>query len=328
MKNNNKNHILRNIVLTILIIIVPWILNIILLLFHEQIIEKIYNCTFNQGIITFAPINNYCSSNATHAKYVLQFIIDITMYSINVILPIIIIWLFKKSKEYWAFYILPVIKLIYSLFVLLIFAITIFENIKDNGKFSVDNIYAPFVEVKKPIIYIYPEEKMDLNIKLVNKELITHSYPKYKDLWNINVDTNGNIYDYDTKRNYYALYWEGKRNNNVSFDEGFVVKGEDTIKFLEEKLNILGLNEKEINEFIIYWLPQMENNKYNIIRFKTKAEIENYMPLEFSKTPYTLIRVYMDFKSSNKKIKIKEQILEKVTRKGFTIVEWGGSKIK
>ena len=159
MKNNNKNHILRNIVLTILIIIVPWILNIILLLFHEQIIEKIYNCTFNQGIITFAPINNYCSSNATHAKYVLQFIIDITMYSINVILPIIIIWLFKKSKEYWAFYILPVIKLIYSLFVLLIFAITIFENIKDNGKFSVDNIYAPFFEVKKPIIYIYPEEQ-------------------------------------------------------------------------------------------------------------------------------------------------------------------------
>ena len=146
--------------------------------------------------------------------------------------------------------------------------------------------------------------------------------------WNVSVDSNGNIYDYKTKRNYYALYWEGKGNDNVSFDEGFVVKGEDTTKFLEEKLEILGLNEKEINEFIIYWLPQMENNKYNIIRFKTKEEIENYMPLEISKKPDTLIRVYMDFKPLNKKISVKMQKLEKVNRKGFTIVEWGGSIIK
>ena len=180
----------------------------------------------------------------------------------------------------------------------------------------------------KPIMYVYPEEEMNLKIKLVNDNLITHSYPKYKGEWNVSVNPNGNIYDYKTNRNYYALYWEGSNHNVYVHEDGFVIKGEDTYKFLEEKLEILGLNEKEINEFIIYWLPKMENNKYNYIRFETMDEINDYMPLEISKKPDTLIRVYMDFKPLNKKIKVKMQKLEKVNRKGFTIVEWGGSIIK
>lgn len=52
------------------------------------------------------------------------------------------------------------------------------------------------------------------------------------------------------------------------------------------------------------------------------------MPLEFSEKPDTLIRVIMDFKPLNKKINVKEQKLERMQRKGFTIVEWGGREIK
>ena len=43
----------------------------------------------------------------------------------------------------------------------------------------------------------------------------------------------------------------------------------------EEKLAILGLNEREAEEFIIYWLPKLESNKYNYIRFATEEEIRN-----------------------------------------------------
>ena len=42
--------------------------------------------------------------------------------------------------------------------------------------------------------------------------------------------------------------------------EGFCVKGEDTAAFLEDALSKLGLNRKEANEFIVYWLPLMEQN--------------------------------------------------------------------
>lgn len=180
----------------------------------------------------------------------------------------------------------------------------------------------------KPIIYIYPTKKIDLEVKLLNDKVLTSTYPKYSGYWNITVDINGNIYDKKTNRNYYALYWEGIDNTKPNMTEGFVIKGEDTISFLEEKLEYLGLNEREINEFIVYWLPRMENNKYNFIRFKTIEEINKYMPLEFSKDPDTLIRVLMDFKPLNKEIKVKEQKLIKQERKGFTIVEWGGREVK
>lgn len=111
-------------------------------------------------------------------------------------------------------------------------------------------------------------------------------------------------------------------------NEGFVVKGGQTVTFLENKLSYLGLNDKEINEFIVYWLNKMEDNNYNFIRFRTMEEINEYMPLEFSQKPDTLIRVIMDFKPLTEKLDVKEQKLEKVERKGFTIVEWGGREIK
>lgn len=180
----------------------------------------------------------------------------------------------------------------------------------------------------KPIMYIYPTEEMDLTVKLKNNKLLTHTYPKYNDAWNIHVKTNGEIYDYNTNRSYYALYWEATDNTKINTNEGFVVEGKNTIKFLEDKLEYLGLNKMEINEFIVYWIDKLENNKYNYIRFRNTKEVNNYMPLEFSKKPDTLIRIIMDYKPLKEKINVKEQVLEKNTRNGFTVVEWGGRKIK
>lgn len=175
----------------------------------------------------------------------------------------------------------------------------------------------------KPIIYIYPEEDIDLTIKLGNEKDLLYTYPKYKNSWNVRVSKDGNIYDYNTKRNYYGLYWEGIDNYKLNMNEGFVVKGKDSVKFLEEKLEILGLNEYEINEFIIYWIDKLEKNNYNFISFRNEKDIN--MLLEFSKKPDTLIRVMMDFKALEKPIEVKEQRLTKVERTGYTIVEWGGT---
>jgi hypothetical protein len=110
--------------------------------------------------------------------------------------------------------------------------------------------------------------------------------------------------------------------------EGFVIKGEDTIAFLEEKLAMLGLSEREANEFIIYWLPKLEDNKYNFIRFETMEEINDNMPLDITPAPDTIIRVMMEFKGLNNKIDVKEQKIETPQRNGFVVVEWGGTEIK
>lgn len=183
----------------------------------------------------------------------------------------------------------------------------------------------------KPIIYLYPENEIQINVKLGYPELATCVYPEYdlKSGWNVLAKPNGDLIDFNTNRNLYALYYESKNKKEYNVtDEGFVVKREDTVKFLEEKLAILGLNDREAEEFIIYWLPKLQENEYNYIRFASMDEINENMPLEFSQQPDTLIRILMTYKGLNAPIQVKEQNLEKIERKGFTAVEWGGSEIK
>ena len=181
---------------------------------------------------------------------------------------------------------------------------------------------------KKPIIYLYPEEQTEVTVTLGKPDNVTCSYPKYDDGWTVLANPDGKLIDKDTNRELYSLYWEGEYTNPIPMDEGFVVKGEDSSKFLEEKLAILGLNEREAEEFIIYWLPQLEENEYNFIRFASVEEIDESMPLEFSVKPDTVIRVLMQFKEVDKDYKVKEQKLETPERKGFVVVEWGGTEIK
>ncbi len=182
---------------------------------------------------------------------------------------------------------------------------------------------------EKPIIYLYPEKETEVSVKVGYPEKLTVTYPEYENGWNVIAKPNGDLKDIKTGRNLYSLYWEGKNTSAKETNEGFLVKGEDTAKFLEEKLAILGLTEREAEEFIVYWLPQMQNNKYNFIRFETKEEIDENMPLNITPTPNTVIRVLMEFKPLDNKIEIKEQSLPKTpVREGFTVVEWGGTKIK
>lgn len=180
----------------------------------------------------------------------------------------------------------------------------------------------------KPIIYLYPTNEENVTVKLGNSNYLTHTYPKYNNSWNVYAYPDGKLIDNNTGRELYGLYWEGNNHYSKVTDEGFVVKGEDTSKFLEDKLSILGLTEREADEFIIYWLPILEENNYNYIRFETIDEINSYMPLDINPKPDSVIRVLMDYKPLNKKINVKEQILETPERNGFTVVEWGGSLIK
>lgn len=181
---------------------------------------------------------------------------------------------------------------------------------------------------EKPIIYLYPENETNVTVKLGNEKILTSTYPKYEDKWMVTAYPNGNLVDLKTGRNLYSLYWEGKNYNSTVTDEGFIVNGSDTISFLEEKLKALGLNERESEEFIIYWLPRMEHNKYNYIRFASIDEINSIMPLYVDPNPDTIIRVLMVFKPLNQKINVKEQKFTTPERKGFTLVEWGGTEIK
>lgn len=182
--------------------------------------------------------------------------------------------------------------------------------------------------IYKPLIYLYPEAETHISIRLGCPDLLTTTYPKYDDIWNVVAQPNGDLTD-ASGRTYYGLYWEGVSNLSDNFPNGFVVAREDTITFLEEKLAHLGLTEREANEFIIYWLPKLEESPYNLIRFAEPADIDAQMPLIITPTPDTIIRVRMVYQPLMNSVDITPQTITAApNRSGFTVVEWGGTPVK
>ena len=185
------------------------------------------------------------------------------------------------------------------------------------------------MKVEKPVIYLYPEQTQKTKVKLHYAGVLTHTYPKYPENgWTVTAEPNGTLWD-ENNQEYYALFWEGNPSKQIIPQDGFIISGKETASFLEEKLAYLGLNRREANEFIMYWLPRMENNPYNFIHFSGKP-YEEQAALEITPKPKTIIRVLMLTQPLESKIDIPLQDLSslKKTRKGFTVVEWGGSEIK
>ncbi|MBR5273441.1 MAG: hypothetical protein IKU25_08665 [Clostridia bacterium] len=178
----------------------------------------------------------------------------------------------------------------------------------------------------KPVIYLYPEKKTDVTVTLDLDGRLTCTYPAYDSGWTVTASPDGTLTD-KNGQTYNYLYWEGETSVQYDLSKGFCVKGEDAAQFLETALFELGLNRREANEFIVYWLPLMEQNPYNIISFQSDVYTDSAR-LEINPEPDTLIRVFMAWQASDDFVDIPAQDLSTPERVGFTVVEWGGTEIK
>ncbi len=177
----------------------------------------------------------------------------------------------------------------------------------------------------KPVIYLYPTEVTDVTVKLTLDGRLTCTYPTYNNGWQVTATPDGTLTDADGQT-YNYLYWEGLSATNWDMSNGFCVRGEDTAAFLEDALARLGLTRREANEFIVYWLPLMQGNPYNIIAFQSDLYIES-AKLDISPAPDTVIRVFMAFAPSDTYVELAPQELTPPERIGFTVVEWGGTEL-
>jgi len=180
------------------------------------------------------------------------------------------------------------------------------------------------VPATKPIIYFYSPTEIVCSVKLTLNGKLTCTYPDHgENGWqSFTVRTDGTLV-FPNGREYYALYWEGMQRTEWDFSKGFCVRGEDTAEFLEWALDKIGLNAREANEFIIYWLPLMQENAYNVISFQTSAYTDGAV-LDIEPAPDSLLRVFMAYYPSDTEVDIEPQTFEGFTRRGFTVVEWGG----
>lgn len=189
--------------------------------------------------------------------------------------------------------------------------------------FILPNLYT--VAPEKPVIYLYPSERTQVEVRLYFDGQLTCTYPVYEDGWRVIAEPDGTLTD-AMGQTYSYLYWEGDTRQEYNISSGFCVPGKNTAAFLESALVDLGLTRREANEFIVYWLPRMEKNEYNLISFQNEAYTDSAR-LEITPQPDTIIRVFMAWKPLQKAMDIPPQALTAPEREGFTVVEWGGCEV-
>ena len=187
-------------------------------------------------------------------------------------------------------------------------------------------IFREPVAPEKPVIYLYPEVETEVTVTLDYDGVLTATYPVYEDGWCVTAAPDGTLRDAGG-REYYCLFWEGEGGKAYDFSRGFCVAGRDTAAFLEDALRQLGLTDREANEFLIYWLPRMEGNAYNLIAFQTDAYTDAAR-LHIEPAPDTLLRVFMAWKPLERAVEIAPQTFTAPERCGFTAVEWGGAEVE
>ena len=185
--------------------------------------------------------------------------------------------------------------------------------------------------IHKPVIYIYPEKKEQIKVFLDFKWVIIADYPQYnqeKKWWEIIAYPDGKIINIDDNKEYSYLFWEGISKPEIDWDmtSGFVIRWDESREFLQNILPKMWLTPKEYNEFIVYWYPLLQKNKYNLIHFAGKQYTDWAELTTLPKTD-AMLRVFMVFKALETPIEITPQIIFPFERKGFTVVEWGWIQI-
>ena len=200
------------------------------------------------------------------------------------------------------------------------------QMVNDDGETQVIAEELPYVA--KPVIYLYPESEADVHVELELTEAeLSTTYPKYNNGWDVVAYPDGTLLNKADGTHHRYLFWDAVNcRTRFDFSKGFCVAGSDTESFLKEKLAYMGLTEEEMNEFIVYWLPLMEHNKYNLISFQGDVYTDS-AKLNITPAPDSLLRVFMAYAPLEDAIDIEPQQLSAFERKGFTAVEWGGSEI-
>ena len=187
--------------------------------------------------------------------------------------------------------------------------------------------------IKKPAIYLYPPQPMKIEINHSFQGKILTTYPAYRDGWTVMADPEGNLRNVYDKRTYKYLFWDGAYSfppEHYQYQAGFYVSKSDYASFLQTKLASIGLTENEINDFVVYWLPSMSRYNNCFVHFRINDNIDGTSVLTTQPAADTKIRVFMEFSGLDTLTgvaKLPEQQLPTFTRKGFTLVEWGGAEV-
>jgi hypothetical protein len=176
----------------------------------------------------------------------------------------------------------------------------------------------------EPIVYLYPPQTENIQVKLGGNVTVFDSYPIYQQGWNVAARPDGELTDLRSGRRMRYLFWEGRSYILPPEQRGFVIRSSDVAGFLGSVLPRLGLDQKEAGDFVAAWSSRLTAAPYYFISFVERSVIDKYYPLRIEPAPNTVIRVFMDFTPLSEPIAVEPPLLAPLPqRQGFTVVEWG-----
>jgi len=191
-----------------------------------------------------------------------------------------------------------------------------------NGN-ETDTVTKPIYDdimVYKPNIYIYPINNINLCVKIsfpIGGKIV-ESTPTYVEQWCVNVDTTGKIDD-----QYDYLFYESKQPNTFQYKEGWCVARNDINSFFKTNMKQYNFSDAEIDDFIEYWMPLLDENDYYMVYPQTNEIIDETIKLNFSIQPDNVSRLFYGVLGVEEYTKIEEPVITPFNRNGFHIIEWG-----
>lgn len=189
-----------------------------------------------------------------------------------------------------------------------------------------------YYEVRKPVIYLYPEKEQDVRLEVAPKGEFIFTHPEYKNGWEVTAHPNGNLTHNGEDLSY--LFWESNQRimaDQLPKNEGFVLTSAEVLPFLEKTLNAYGFTSKERADFITYWAPVLIKHPNLYICFKFNEACDDFADLNISPEPDVLARFYMlwtPIDSASDVTYIQPQTIPKIERNGFVVFEWGGLQVE
>ena len=180
--------------------------------------------------------------------------------------------------------------------------------------------------VEKPVIYLYPTLPTSISVQVITSGSVVISDPTYPPGgWNnVLAMPDGNL-TYKGK-NYSELFYETSVTDFQKPQQGVTIAKAQLTEKLSSLLDQLGLIGKEKQEFLSFWLPQLETLPSQYIFFSVlspsaKAGIDT---VAITPKPDTQINFIAYFKAAAQPAKDMLKLPPTPKRLGFVSVEWGG----
>jgi len=193
-----------------------------------------------------------------------------------------------------------------------------FELSNSSGTDYYDLTFMESAQERAPNLYLYPESTTTVSVELdiAGEGYISESQPPYGNGWNVTVTPEGIIDD-----NYNYLFYEVTISVQLNHYTGWLLNGDDLETELENVLNKYGFTEREIDDFMEYWLPRLGSAPWFAL-YPQKAD--SLVTLDISPLPDNILRAVFLIRPLPKPVSIPPPPEpSEFTRTGFTAVEWG-----